>query len=169
MRYSGERESPVPASCTPPGNYGTPPGAYASRLTPSAQLATRRPSPPTLTTAHALEPADSPTHLSPPVRRTPHSPGSRLRALFYAASTITAESPHPRRSFRGAAGVASARQQRGCCQQRRRTARTANGWWGRRRTDLARQTRTASAGAPGAARVGTTESGAEAVLYIYCY
>ncbi|KAJ6455186.1 hypothetical protein C8R45DRAFT_1036761 [Mycena sanguinolenta] len=42
-------------------------------------LATRRPSPPTLTTAHALEPADSPTHLSPPVRRTPHSPGSWLR------------------------------------------------------------------------------------------
>ncbi|KAJ6479044.1 hypothetical protein C8R45DRAFT_1006512 [Mycena sanguinolenta] len=42
-------------------------------------LATRRPSPPTLTTAHALEPADSPTHLSPPVRRTPHSPGPWLR------------------------------------------------------------------------------------------
>ncbi|KAJ6495417.1 hypothetical protein C8R45DRAFT_987291 [Mycena sanguinolenta] len=43
-------------------------------------LATRCPSPPTLTTAHALEPADSPTHLSAPVRRTPHSPGSWLRA-----------------------------------------------------------------------------------------
>ncbi|KAJ6504985.1 hypothetical protein C8R45DRAFT_971582, partial [Mycena sanguinolenta] len=43
-------------------------------------LATRCPSPPTLTTAHALEPADSPTHLSPPVRRTPHSPGSWRRA-----------------------------------------------------------------------------------------
>ncbi|KAJ6465878.1 hypothetical protein C8R45DRAFT_1022695 [Mycena sanguinolenta] len=46
----------------------------------SLALATRRPSPPTLTAAHALEPADSPTHLSPPVCRTPHSPGSRLRA-----------------------------------------------------------------------------------------
>ncbi|KAJ6515219.1 hypothetical protein C8R45DRAFT_955681 [Mycena sanguinolenta] len=77
-------------------------------------------------TAHALEPADSPTHLSPPVRRTPHSPGSWLfvhrhlptspvealkyrspRALVYAASTITAELRRPRRSFRGAAGVGS--------------------------------------------------------------
>ncbi|KAJ6465285.1 hypothetical protein C8R45DRAFT_1022788 [Mycena sanguinolenta] len=47
---------------------------------PPLDCATRRPSPPTLTTAHALEPADSPTHLSPPVLRTPHSPGSRLRA-----------------------------------------------------------------------------------------
>ncbi|KAJ6506925.1 hypothetical protein C8R45DRAFT_970989 [Mycena sanguinolenta] len=79
----------------------------------------RRPSPPTLTTAHALEPADSPTHLSPPLCRTPHSPGSWLRGmppstyyrsvrmLVYAASTITAESRRPHRSFRGAAGVAS--------------------------------------------------------------
>ncbi|KAJ6477025.1 hypothetical protein C8R45DRAFT_1008586, partial [Mycena sanguinolenta] len=28
LRYSGQCESPVPASCTPPGDYGTPPGAY---------------------------------------------------------------------------------------------------------------------------------------------
>ncbi|KAJ6515220.1 hypothetical protein C8R45DRAFT_955686 [Mycena sanguinolenta] len=33
LRYSGECESPVPASCTPPGDYGTPPGAYVPPLT----------------------------------------------------------------------------------------------------------------------------------------
>ncbi|KAJ6458529.1 hypothetical protein C8R45DRAFT_1031841, partial [Mycena sanguinolenta] len=52
---------------------------HALRSTAPNGLATRRPSPPNLTTAHALEPADSPTHLWPPVHRTPHSPGSRLR------------------------------------------------------------------------------------------